>query len=236
MTDNLTKLEIMLGYTFNNKDILKTALTHSTYANEANSRGNMGIESNERLEFFGDSILSFIISELIIEKQYSLKEGKMSKLRASIICEKTLADCARELNLSKHIRVGGGKKTLTAYKDSVLADTFEAIIAAIYIDGGIGQARKFIIKTLGGYVLKGEAIIMDSKSILQELIQKKPGNTIAYELVSVEGPEHSKTFTVNLIINNKNKVTGFGSSIKEAEQQAAKQYLGSTSREDFSCI
>ncbi len=218
----MEELESILGYKFNNIALLKNSLMHSSYANEV--KGN----SNERLEFLGDSVLSIIVSDYIY-KNYSHKpEGELTRLRSSLVCEKTLCEFSRKLNLGKYLLLGKGEeKNGGRERDSILADAFEAVLAAIYLDGGIEPAREHVMR----FVLPelDEDFITDShkdyKTELQEIIQKNPEETVEYILTNEQGPDHDKEFTVEVFLNSNSIGKGIGKSKKQAEQLAAKQAL-----------
>lgn len=215
-----------LGYNFKNEMLLKTALTHSSYANE-----NKGAcKSYERLEFLGDSILSFIISTHIYNNFESLPEGGLSKMRAALVCERCLAQCAEGLKIGEHILFSRGEAmTGGRTRPSILADVFEAIIASIYLDGGITKAKEFTLRALKesiAQVSAGNGTFKDYKTALQEEIQQNEGNkSVEYVHVNEEGPEHSKVFTVEVLSDGKMLATGKGRSKKEAEQEAAHKAL-----------
>ncbi|TZE83632.1 ribonuclease III [Calorimonas adulescens] len=215
-------LEKDIGYKFKNKSLLKLALTHSSYANEQKEDG-----SNERLEFLGDSVLSLVVSEYIYRQLPEIDEGSLSKLRALIVCEPALAKKARNIKLSSYLRLshgeelsGGGKRA------SILADAFEALIGAIYLDGGIESVGSFIKR----FVLDDFDEVyrgingFDYKSRLQEYVQKN-NYTISYIVINESGPDHDKTFDVQVTINEKIMGRGVGKTKKEAEQNSAKEAL-----------
>lgn len=206
------------GYTFKDKELLKTALSHSSYANE--TRG----ESNERLEFLGDSVLSLIVSDYLFKALKDIDEGELTKLRASLVCEKSLAEFARQIKLNEMLLLGKGEKsTGGADRPSLLSDAFEAVLAAIYLDGGMQPARKFVMRFIKDKVYGGS--FKDYKTALQEVIQQNPEEQLTYALVGESGPEHDKQFTVEVHLNSNVIGRGVGHSKKNAEQQAAKQAL-----------
>ena len=220
----MESLEKRLGYKFNNISLLKNALVHSSYANEV--RGNT--HSNERLEFLGDSVLSIIVSDHLFSKYPNMPEGELTKLRASLVCEKSLCVFSRELELGKHLLLGKGEdKTGGRERDSILADAFEAVLAAIYIDGGMDVAKKHIFNTvLRDLEHHGEEdSFKDYKTLLQEIIQRNPEETVSYVLVDEQGPDHDKFFTVAVYLNSNVIGQGSGKSKKQAEQMAACQAL-----------
>ncbi len=206
------------GYEFKNKGLLKTALTHSSYANETKTK------SNERLEFLGDSVLSIIVSDYIFHHMPNVDEGKLTKLRASLVCEQSLAEFAREIKLNEMILLGKGEKsTGGADRPSIISDAFEAVLAAIYLDGGIEPAKKFVLRFIKNKLSGG--VFKDYKTALQEVIQKNPEEQLYYKLKSESGPEHDKKFTVEVYLNSNPLSEGVGHSKKDAEQQAAKKAL-----------
>ena len=218
-------LEQNLGYSFKNKKLLENALIHSSYANEV--RG--GVTSNERLEFLGDSVLSLIVSSYIYENFKKMPEGELTRLRSSLVCEKTLCGFSRQLDLGEHLMLGKGeRKNGGGQRDSILADAFEAVLAAIYLDGGMENAKKyvmrFVLQELEKYDVKAD--FKDYKTLLQEIIQRNPEESVSYVLTDETGPDHNKRFTVQVRLNSNTIGTGTGKSKKEAEEMAAKQALG----------
>lgn len=217
---DLIQLQDAIGYHFKNESLLKNALTHSSFANE---RHWTYPHNNERLEFLGDAVLELVSSEFIFTEHPDMEEGKMSKLRASLVCEMSLAASAREIRLGDYLYMGKGEYTTGGNnRDSILSDAFEAVIGAIYQDTGLSAARSFIKK----YVLsdiENKQLFHDSKTILQELVQSKfHANThITYPLQKEAGPDHNKTFEVLCCINRTNYGRGMGHTKKAAEQQAA---------------
>ena len=215
---SLQELEKRIGYVFHNQNLLKQALTHSSYANE---RKINKIENYERLEFLGDAVLELVSSEFLFHNDPTMSEGKMTKLRASIVCEFALSICARELELEKFIFLGKGEEaTGGRSRDSIIADVMEAVIGAVYLDGGIENAAQFIKK----YVLSDlehKRLFYDSKTILQEMIQKSNKGQLQYVLIKEEGPEHDKQFFIEAYLDEVLIGKGIGRSKKAAEQQAA---------------
>ncbi len=219
------KLEKAIKYKFNNLELLTEALTHSSFKNE--NRNYKG-KDNERLEFFGDSILSFVITEYLFNKLDNQPEGGLTKARANIVCEETLSDIAREINLGEYIRFGKGE-IITGGKEriSILADALEALIGAVYIDSDVSVINKFILDLLKekiDMVISGK-IIFDYKTALQEKLQKKGQVEILYEVIEEEGPDHSKIFTIEVSADKLSLGQGKGKNKKEAEQNAAKEAL-----------
>lgn len=216
----LTELEERIGYTFKDKGVLRTAMTHSSYANEL-SRNRTTIPNNERLEFLGDAVLELVTSEFIYNDKKSMAEGKLSKLRASIVCEPSLAICARHLELGKYLFLGKGEaSTGGRERDSILSDAFEALIGAIYLDGGLEPAtthiHRFVLDNL-----EENQLFRDGKTVLQELTQKYYQCTPVYTLVKEEGPPHCRHFTVSVQAGEHIVTTGDGNTKKSAEQKAA---------------
>ena len=217
------ELESKIGYTFKNRKLLKIALTHSSFANESGGR----YVSYERLEFLGDSVLGIITSDYIFRTFPHLPEGELTKLRATLVCEKQLCDFSQELGLKKFIKLSRGERhCMGQNRPSILADVFEAICAAIYLDSGMEEAKNFVLKFIVPAV-KNPKIqnAKDYKTDLQEIVQKNPGETIEYVLIKEEGPDHDKKFTVEAKISNNPVGRGSGKSKKEAEQHAAKAAL-----------
>lgn len=219
----MNELEKRIDYTFEDKKYLNVALTHSSFANEKKGK----IKSNERLEFLGDAVLSIVVSDYIFKKLPDLPEGELTKLRASLVCEKALCEFAKELGLGEYLKLSKGElKSGGAERASILSDAFEAVIASIYIDGGIEEARKFILRYVVPYIENPKPkVFKDYKTCLQEIIQKNPEETLEYVLVDETGPDHKKHFVVEVCLNNNVIGKGGGKSKKEAEQQAAREAL-----------
>lgn len=217
------QLEQDIGYKFSNKKYLHIALTHSSYANECNNK----IKNYERLEFLGDSVLGIITSDYIFRNCPEFPEGKLSKLRASLVCEKTLCEFSKSLHVDKYIKLSKGERRSGGDKRaSILADVFESITAAIYLDGGIENAKKFVLKFIIPEIKKPTIRnTRDYKTDLQEIVQKNPEDYIEYVLADEKGPDHDKVFTVEVLLDNNVVGKGTGKSKKEAEQQAAKEAL-----------
>lgn len=214
-----------LGVVFNNWNLLHQALTHTSYANEAKK---LHILHNERLEFLGDAVLELVISTYLFQHFTNLPEGELTKARASIVCEGTLARRAALLNVGSYLLFGKGElATGGRERASILADAFEAIIGAIYLDHGIEHASNFILKQLNDDLLsiKDGKYIQDYKTLLQEVVQKNNDNKISYEIISESGPDHNKVFHIAVLINQEQFGTGLGKSKKEAEQNSAKEAL-----------
>lgn len=220
------KLEEKIGYHFQNRAYLLSALTHSSYANE---RHGENLPCYERLEFLGDSILGLTTAEFLYRHQPPLPEGTMTRLRAELVCEQALHRVALELDIPPYMRLGRGEeRTGGRQRASVLADMVEAIIAALYLDSGLEEARRFVLeKVLKDAEISEEHRSKDYKTELQELVQMKPNQPISYEQIGESGPDHSKTFTFRVSINGVTAGEGSGRTKKEAEQQAARKALES---------
>ncbi len=212
----LFEFEEKIGYSFKDKSLLELALTHSSYANENKLKKN-----NERFEFLGDSVLGFVTAEYLFTEYKNRPEGEMTKLRAAVVCEKSLFKFAEQIDLGKYILLGRGEdSTGGRNRPSVVSDAFEAVVAAIYIDGGMEAVKPYILRFIKDAV-KREASFKDNKSLLQEEIQKVKGNILTYEEVGEEGPDHDKTFIFKVSLNGEVIGEGKGKSKKEAEQNAA---------------
>jgi ribonuclease-3 len=223
--NQIREFENRIGYEFKKKYILNRALTHSSFANQY---GLSYIEHNERLEFLGDSVLSLAVSEFIFKKYRRKPEGKLTKIRASIVCEASLYKQALKLDLGDYLQIGKGEEASGGRsRVSLLADAYEAVIAAIYIDAGFDKAREFVITRFSGEIenMVRESDIIDYKSRLQEYIQKDQSTSIKYIIKKEEGPPHNRVFYAAVILNNEIEGEGQGKSKKEAEQQAAKAAL-----------
>ena len=216
-------LEKSLSYKFKDVSLLKNALTHSSYANEVRK----GVSSNERLEFLGDSVLSVVVSDYIYKNFKNLPEGELTKLRASLVCEKTLCGFSREINLGEYLFLGKGEeKGGGRERDSILADAFEAVIAAIYLDGGLEAAQQYIMRfVLPEIEHTQDEGFKDYKTALQEIIQRNPEESVTYILTNETGPDHNKSFTVEVHLNSNVIGSGTAKSKKRAEQMAATQAL-----------
>lgn len=215
----MEQLEKKIGYSFKDKSLLTTALTHSSYANE--SHGD--IQCYERLEFLGDSILGYVTAEFLYSREPRIPEGRMTRLRAELVCETSLHKVAKAMGFGEHMLLGRGEeRTGGRERVSVLADMVEAVIAAIYLDSGIDEARRFIMENVLSDVEIGEAHrFADYKTELQELVQRKANCRISYELIGESGPDHNKTFTFRVSVNGVPMGEGSGRTKKEAEQLAA---------------
>lgn len=217
----LKEFEERIGYQFKRESLLRQALMHSSYANE---RRMKKLSDNERLEFLGDAVLEVISSEFLYENYPDLPEGQLTRLRASIVCEPTLALCTEELSLGEYLLLGKGEEmTGGRSRKSILSDALEAIIGAIYLDGGFANAKEFVNK----YILKDiehKKLFYDSKTILQEVVQGEH-DRLSYVLVDESGPDHDKSFTVEVWIGEQKISTGSGHTKKAAEQEAAYKAL-----------
>lgn len=213
------QLETIIGYTFSDPSLLETALTHTSFANE--SKAPVG--HNERLEFLGDSVLSIVVADHLFHQWKDRPEGELTRARASLVCETALFQFAQELDLGRYLRLGkgeerGGGRT----RPSVVSDAFEALIAALYLDGGIEVARRFILP----FITEGKTAEPDYKTKLQEVIQQNPEERLRYTVESETGPDHDKRFVIAVYLNNSNLISkGEGHSKKAAEQAAAKEAL-----------
>ena len=213
-------LEVALGYRFKNITLLQNALTHSSYANE---RWHNSLMSNERLEFLGDSILGMVVAEYLYKTFPDRPEGELTRMRADMVCEKTLAAIAGRIDLGRHLLLGNGEELGGGRnRDSILADAVESVIAASFLDGGMEAARKFIQQFVLVEVPVTKLHNMDYKTSLQELVQQKKNQVLSYTLVAESGPDHDKRFEVEVKLNGKVVGAGSGSSKKRAEQDAAK--------------
>lgn len=214
----MTTLEEKLGYTFQSPELLENALTHSSCANE--SRGKL--QSNERLEFLGDSILGMVVADHLYRNHPDLPEGELTRTRSALVCEESLVEVAQALGLGEYLKLGKGEEAGGGReRPSIIADAVEAVLAAVYLDGGIGSARKLIQK----FILDREAeksASRDYKTALQELVQRESGQVLGYQLIGAEGPDHAKIFSVEVDLNGIPIGQGRGRSKKEAEQNAAK--------------
>lgn len=219
----MEQLEKNLKYTFKNKELLKNALAHSSYANE--KKGS--VASNERLEFLGDSVLSIIVSDYIYKNFPNLPEGQLTRLRASLVCEKTLCSFSKQLGVGECILLGKGERANGGTtRPSILADAFEAILAAIYLDGGMEPAKKHVLRFVKSELSHLEhENFKDYKTELQEIIQRNPEEKLTYVLTGESGPDHDKCFTVEVHLNSNVIGEGSGHSKKNAEQAAAKKAL-----------
>lgn len=229
MKNDLNELEKIIGYKFTDRKNLVLALTHSSYANDL----KLGkLAHNERLEFLGDAVLELSSSEALFEMYPEKKEGELTRLRASIVCEPTLAACARDISLDKYLMLGRGEEqTGGRNRDSVVSDAFEALIGAIYIDGGFASAKDFVSKFVMNDV-ENKHLFYDSKTILQEMLQKVFKERVEYVLVEETGPDHNKQFTVDAVFDGKVIGSGTGKTKRKAEQQAAYEAIKKIKEQD----
>lgn len=220
----MDELERKISYQFKNKALMKEAITHSSYAKE---RKAQHIKYNERLEFLGDAVLSIVVSDYIFKHCPELPEGELTKLRASLVCEKSLYEFAKMIDLGKYLILSKGERhNGGAERPSILSDAFEALIAAIYIDGGFEPASKHILNFVIPAIKNSKSKkSKDYKTTLQEIVQKNPGEKLEYVLASESGPDHNKHFVVEVHLNSNVIGKGGGRSKKEAEQQAAREAL-----------
>jgi len=220
--DNLSDLESRIEYTFKDKLLLKQALTHTSHANEQMINRP---PSYERIEFLGDAVLDLITGEYLMDTYPQMAEGELTKTRAQTVCEPALAHCAKDLELGQYILLGKGEEHSGGRsRDSIIADVMEALIGAIYRDGGLDAAKKFVFKFILSD-LADKNLFHDSKSTIQEYIMKNGLGKLRYELSSVSGPEHNKAFHINLFLEDQKIGSGSGKSKKAAEQQAASQAM-----------
>ena len=215
--EKIIEFEKKIGYTFENPYLLVTALTHSSYSNEKRLKK---YKCNERLEFLGDAVLELISSEYIFKENPRKPEGDLTRIRASYVCEPTLAACARDISLGDYLLLGKGEdRTGGRERDSILSDAMEATIGAVYLDGGFARAKEYV----EAFVLRdieNKKLFYDSKTILQEIVQGRH-LALAYQLVKETGPDHCKSFEVAVMINGKKIAVGTGRTKKKAEQSAA---------------
>ncbi|XER06754.1 Ribonuclease 3 [Sporomusa rhizae] len=221
----LAELCRTLGVTFSDYKLLHQALIHTSYANETKG---INVRHNERLEFLGDAVLDLIISSYLFSQCPHLPEGELTKARAQVVCEQTLAKRALELGIGEYLLLGKGE-ALSGGREriSILADAFEAIIGAVYLDSGFKSAAKYVLNQLKSEVILVERgdYLKDYKTWLQEIVQKNNDSKIAYEVINERGPDHDKSFEVAVLLSNQRMGSGWGKSKKEAEQQSAKQAL-----------
>ncbi len=219
---SIQQLQQTIHYQFHNTAFLEVALTHSSYANEVKHQ----VKYNERQEFLGDAVLSIIVSDYLFNN-YTVPEGELTKLRAAIVCERSLDVMANKIGLGQYLRLGHGEEmTGGRTRPSIIADAFEALIAAIYLDSGIESARKFVLPFVTEMLEHEDSLsFKDYKTILQEIIQQNPEEKLVYKLVEERGPDHDKRFVVDVMLNSNVIGKGEGRSKKNAEQMAAKEAL-----------
>ncbi len=224
--EKLEEIQKKINYFFKDIELLNISLTHSSYSNENKMRAN---ENNERLEFLGDAIIGLVVSEYLYNRFKEFPEGEMTKKRAAIVCESSLAFAARKINLGDYILLGKGEEaTGGRNRDSILADAFEALAGAIFIDGGLNSTRNYLLGMFEEeviYAISKGNLFIDYKTELQEVLQKKGKPKIEYNVEKEVGPDHNKKFYMNVIVENKIIGSGMGRNKKEAEQMAAKQAL-----------
>ena len=218
---SMEALQERIGYRFHDKALLERALIHSSYANESRQK----IECNERMEFLGDAVLSIIVADHIFHK-FHLAEGDLTRIRASLVCEKSLFEFAQKIQLGQELLLGHGEEqTGGRARPSVVSAAFEALIAAIYLDGGMEPAKRHILRFLVPALENHSTAFKDYKTTLQEVVQQNPGENVTYVLVGESGPDHDKRFQVQVRLNSNVIGSGVGRSKKEAEQEAAKEAL-----------
>ena len=224
MNKNLKELEEIIGYKFKNRHYLEQAMTHSSYANEK-KLGKLGC--NERLEFLGDAVLELISSDFLYREFPQVPEGELTKKRASLVCEPSLAYCAREFGLPQFLMLGKGEDmTGGRNRDSIVSDATEALLGAIYLDGGFANAKEFVLRFILND-MEHKQLFYDSKTILQEIVQEDGSGPVEYPLIREEGPDHNKSFTVKAVVNGRVCGQGTGHTKKAAEQAAAYEALRS---------
>ena len=218
----IRELEEKIGYCFQDQELLKHALRHSSYVNEKHMKKH---ECNERLEFLGDEVLEVVSSEFLFFEHQTMPEGELTKKRASMVCEPALAFCARDIDLGEYLLLGKGEEATGGRKrDSVTSDAMEALIGAIYLDGGVASAKEFIHRFILND-LENKKLFFDSRTILQEIVQGSSDEHVSYELIREEGPDHNKTFCTAVRIGGRTYGEGEGRTKKASEQQAAYQAI-----------
>ena len=216
--EQIKEFQEKIGYQFQQEGLLRQALMHSSYANEHRMKK---LSDNERLEFLGDAVLEIVTSDFLYHEHTDVPEGELTRVRASIVCEQTLAFCTRALNLGDYLFLGKGEdQTGGRKRKSILSDAFEAIIGAIYLDGGFANAKEFVLNFILNDI-EHKQLFYDSKTILQEMVQAKYKETLVYELLKEEGPDHNKSFEVCVKIGDEEIGRGLGRTKKAAEQVAA---------------
>lgn len=225
----MVKLEEKLGYSFKNPEYLRQALTHSSYANE--NRKN-GVQSNERLEFLGDSILGKVVAEALYKDLSDKAEGDLTRIRAALVCEQSLAQSAEDIGLAEHLLLGRGEQSGGRQRPSIKADAMEAVLAAVYLDGGEEPVRLIVERLILSKLpqVRSGHIGKDFKTVLQEIIQRDKENHLSYRLIGETGPDHDKRFAVEVLLNGQVIGHGTGHSKKEAEQAAAHSALDGLDR------
>ena len=226
---DISGLENCLGYSFKNRTLLKTAITHSSYVNEVKTKGET-VECNERLEFLGDSVLSIIVSRYLFSEYKDIQEGDLTKIRASVVCEKALAKYSKQIGLGNYLLLGKGEDhNKGRERPSIIADAFEAVLGAFYIDTGFDSEpiARFLMPFVKDEIeyIRNSASFVDYKTTLQQIVQQASGERLEYVLVGERGPDHNKTFMVEARLNSNVIGNGEGASKREAEQMAAKKAL-----------
>ncbi len=218
---NLEQFEANIGYKFNNRNLLKKSLTHTSYAYENK------VDSNEKLEYLGDSILEFVVSKFLYNNYTNLSEGEMTKVRANVVCEKSLFVIAKRHNFSDFLYLGKSERASKNSKEAILSDAVEALIAAIYLDSSLENSEKFIIDNLREYIDESTKHVGDKdyKTVLQEKLQVHGDVSIKYNVLKELGPDHEKVFIVEVVCDNKKLAEGMGKNKKQAEMDAAKNAL-----------
>ena len=218
---NLEQFEANIGYKFNNRNLLKKSLTHTSYAYENK------VDSNEKLEYLGDSILEFVVSKFLYNNYTNLSEGEMTKVRANVVCEKSLFVIAKRHNFSDFLYLGKSERASKNSKEAIMSDAVEALIAAIYLDSSLENAEKFIIDNLREYIDESTKHVGDKdyKTVLQEKLQVHGDVSIKYNVLKELGPDHEKVFIVEVLCDNKKLAEGMGKNKKQAEMDAAKNAL-----------
>ena len=219
----MKSLEEKLGYQFQDKSLLENALTHSSYANEHHAGR---VQSNERLEFLGDSVLGMVVADYLYRHFPDLPEGDLTRMRASLVCENSLVVVAGVWDLGAYLKLGKGEESCGGReRPSIRADAVEAVIAAVYLDGGIAQARRMIQRFILDNMSQVNQAGRDHKTALQELVQRKSGQVLTYHLIGQSGPDHAKTFQMEVRLNGRPVGSGSGRSKKDAEQAAAAEAM-----------
>ncbi len=223
MSIDFSTFETIIGYHFQNPDLLNEALSHSSFVNERKKTHHC----NERLEFLGDSVLSVVVSNYLFHAYPDIPEGRLTRLRAALVCEQSLHRFALQIHLGEYLQLGKGEeRTGGRSRPSILADAFEAVIAAMYLDSDLEQVTQYILGFLPDHLPENQSLILgDYKTVLQEVIQKNPEEKVEYVLVGETGPDHNKTFQVEVFLNSNSIGSGTGKSKKQAEQMAAKEAL-----------
>ena len=220
--DRVKELEQKIGYVFKDKSLIERALMHSSYTNEKHLKK---YECNERLEFLGDAVLELVSSAYLFNEFPKVSEGELTKTRASMVCEPSLAMCARDIGLGDYLLLGKGEDmTGGRNRDSIVSDAAEALLGAIYLDGGFASAKEFVLNFILNDI-EHKQLFYDSKTILQEIVQEKGTQPVEYVLIKEEGPDHNKNFTVDARVNGKVMGQGSGHTKKAAEQAAAYQAI-----------